>query len=376
MSWFTHLTASLVANFAQAATLFADDALAAASSFADAAGKVGSATGSALKGLQDLASADWAKSSPTGSSMAWFTHLIASLIENFRVAAQQFSDEGMKQAQSFADTATKVLGVIGGGVDGLLKLNTFVAPSKQAIDNFLAAALYVVDRFGQVAANLATEGIAKTTAFADAAGKALAATKTGVDAFLAFKDLVIPSKEAIDNLLNGMVYVIDQMRAMANRVGTEGLKQASDFADGAGKVFATVKGALELMNSLKTFKDYPADALRALFDGMEEAIDQMKGRVSQSAALSQNADTFLGNMQEAARKMNEGLRLMGVVGTGAPGAVAPAISTGGGSGSGGGRNGERGSGTTVNINAPVFGVDHLEDVVVGAVTTATSRGRL
>ncbi len=464
LGWFTHLAASLVANFAQAATLFTDESLNAANAFADSAGKVGGAVGSALTGLQALAKADWAVSSPSGSAMGWFTHLVASLVENFRTAATAFTSEGLKAAGEFAEAAGKVASVIGPAVTGLAAINTLVSPPKQAVDNLLAgiryivgkfgemattlstegvkklgdfseaankalgaaksgvdlfkdfdklvipskeaidnltiAVHYVVDRFGEMADNLNTEGIARLQAFATAAGTALATAKTGTDLFKAFDKLVIPSKEAIDNLLAAIVYVVTRMGEIADWIGKAGLQKAQDFATGAKNVFDTVKASLDLLKTLTEYKDLPRKALDDLFDGMVKALERMGELQGQASAMKQQADTFLGTMRDAARMIAEGLALGGQVpnaGGFDPIAAIPDIFAGVPKMASGGivtaptlaLIGERGpeavvplsgrrggGGITVQIMAPIYGVDHLEEVVVRAVTSATARGRL
>lgn len=356
MGWFRHLTESLIATMQEAAAGFEDEALEHVGKFADTVGKVGGSVKNAVEGLMALGKADWANASPSGSAMAWFTHLVSSLVQNFATAAQRFDEDALAAAGKFAESAGKVLGVIKTGVEGLQALTTLVVPSKQAVDDFLAMALYVVQRFGEVAATLETEGIEKTRAFSEAAKEALAATKVGTDAFKAFEELVVPSKEAIDTLLAGIVYVTNRFGEIASEIGTEGLTKAQEFATAAGNVFTTMKGAIDLMNSLEGYKDSATSAINQLVEGVKAAIQAAIGLVGEAKTLHSKGDDFLREMQAAAAAFAEGMALGNGIG-GAPVATAP-LGVGGGNGGGSGTPGGVGG-------APIYNVTVANPVLLG-----------
>jgi len=539
MAWFTHLIASLVRNFADAAATFGEGALASANAFAETAGKVGGAVSGALAGLKALASASWAESSPDGSAMGWFTHLVASLVRNFADAARLFESDALASASAFAEavgavtgsiagaiaglaalddfvapvegrvsafmvtladlmerfgtwasgfesdslahstlfaeaagtvtgilkggvegltglakfvapaeadvsafmasiadlverfgtwaggfeadalghaatfaeSAGKVVGILKPGVDGLAAIATLVAPSEAAVERFLAGIRYVIGRFAAMATILDTEGVAHMGAFSEAAGKALGAAKAGTDLFLGFKDLVIPSAEAIDalmegikyvvrrfhemagtldsegvpqlaafaesagkalgaakagtdlfngmkdlaipsskaidNLLLGIAYVIQKTREIAANIGTEGLREAQIFANGAGEVFAAIKGGLQSFEDMAEYEGIPKAALEGAWNALTAALEWARKNVTLATSLKGEGQKFRDEMAAAARLFAEGLSLS--AGATAPGGGAGWTYAPGAPGGGGG-----GKTSNVTVNNPIL----------------------
>ena len=539
MAWFTHLIASLVRNFADAAATFGEGALASANAFAETAGKVGGAVSGALAGLKALASASWAESSPDGSAMGWFTHLVASLVRNFADAARLFEADALASASAFAEavgavtgsiagaiaglaalddfvapvegrvsafmvaladlmekfgtwasgfeadslahatlfaeaagtvtgilkggveglmglakfaapaeadvsafmasladlverfgtwaggfeadalghaatfaeSAGKVVGILKPGVDGLAAIATLVAPSEAAVERFLAGIRYVIGRFAAMATILDGDGVTHMGAFAEAAGRALGAAKTGTDLFLAFKDLVIPSAEAIDalmegikyvvrrfhemagtlasegvpqlaafaesagkalgaakagtdlfngmkdlaipsskaidNLLLGIAYVIQKTREIAANIGTEGLREAQSFANGAGEVFAAIKGGLQSFDDMAEYEGIPKAALEGAWNALTAALEWARKNVTLATSLKGEGQKFRDEMAAAARLFAEGLSLS--AGATAPGGGAGWTYAPGAPGGGGG-----GKTSNVTVNNPIL----------------------
>lgn len=294
MGWFTHLISSLITNFARAGAEFKGDALKVAGEFADAAGKVGGSVKNGVEGLKALASADWADSSPSGSAMGWFTHLIASLTQNFATAAKDFDEGALGAASAFADSAGKVVATIGPAVQGFAAMATMAAPSEGAIDSLLAGVKRIVGRFAGMAAEMDAEGIKATGDFASAAGTALGAAKTGVELFAAMagdKDkagnnvpLMPPSAQAIDNLMAAIRYVIGKFREMAASMEQEGIAQMQTFATASGQVLAAAKAGTDLFKGMENLA-VPA----------KESIDYLLGNIgyviSQTRAIATGIGT-------------------------------------------------------------------------------------
>lgn len=286
MGWFTHLIGSLIANFAAAGATFQADALKVAAEFADAAGKVGGSVKNGVEGLKALASADWAESSPSGSAMGWFTHLIASLTQNFATAAKDFDEGALGAASAFADSAGKVVATIGPAVQGFAAMATMAAPSEGAIDSLMAGVRRIVGRFAGMAAEMDAEGIKATGDFAAAAGTALGAAKTGVELFAAMagdKDkagnhvpLMPPSAQAIDDLMHAIRYVISKFREMAQSMEQEGIGQMQTFAAAAGQVLAAAKTGTELFKQMEKLAVPAQDAIDYLLGSIGYVISQTR----------------------------------------------------------------------------------------------------
>lgn len=417
MGWFRHLTESLLATLSEAAAAFEAEAMEHATKFADTVSKVGSAVKSAVDGLLALGQADWATSSPDGNAMAWFTHLMASLVQNFASAAKEFEEGALESAGKFAEAAGKVAGVIGPAVAGFKDLATLAAPSETAIDqlmagiryivrkfaemaamldtegakhladfstaagNALAAAKtgtelfkafdklgipsakaidelmeaikYVVRRFGEMAKEVSEEGLTQLKAFASAAGESLKAAKEGTDLFKAMEKLAVPSAEAIDFLLGTIEYIINRIREIARSIGVDGLAEAQSFAAGSFNVISTLATGLKLFEELAKFNDIPKEKLREMWKALEGALEAMGDLVSRSDALKNSAYDYLANMEEAARIVAQAQSIGNGMGS-IPVPSAP-MGVGGNSGGGGGGNpgGIGGKPVYVTVNNPV-----------------------
>lgn len=311
----------MVRAIGDSAATFSAGFLAQTGLFADAAGKALGTLKGGVDGLTALATF----MAPPQSAVAAFVGAVQGFLANLAAAAQAFQSDALTQTTAFAGAVGAALQPVANGVTALTALNTFVAPSRQAIDNFLAAMQYVVNRFGQMAASLSDDGIKKTTAFSNAAGAALGATKTGVDAFIAMAKLTVPSKQAIDDLLGGIKYVVQRAGDIADAIGAQGLAKAQQFATGAGAVFAALKGAIDLLSSLGKLKDDPGHAFDALLGGIQAALGKLAAMQAQANTFLSNARTFADTMQQAANTIARGIAL----GQGSPVAGAPGRATGG-----------------------------------------------
>lgn len=223
---------------------------------------------------------------PSGSAMAWFTHLIARLVQNFATAAAQFNEEALGAASDFADAAGKVAGTIGPAVEGFAAMATLSAPSEAAIDNLARGIRAIVRKFAQMATELDSDGTKATGDFADAAGKALAAAKSGVELFAAMagdKDqagnrtpIGIPSATAIDQLAAGIKYVIGKFREMAQGMENEGIAQMQTFASAAGQVFAAAKSGTDLFKDMEKLAVPSEDAINYLLGTIGSIITKVR----------------------------------------------------------------------------------------------------
>jgi TP901 family phage tail tape measure protein len=353
---FTQATNVLINTAAQLGVRMDEEFVKAADVWSGAAGKALGVLKAGVEGLMALG--DFIR--PTTQATDDFVQATNVLINLTAQMGAQMDKDFVKAAQVWADGAGKALTVLGTGVEGLLKLATFVAPSSQAIDAFAAAVAYLVRRFGEVAGQMGTEGVAAAGAFGTAANSALTAAKTGIDAFVALGKLSVPSREAIDQLLAGIQYTVGRMGEMADQFGKDGLARAVAFATAAGKVFTTLKDAVDLMVKLEELKKLPGEAIQTLLDGVKFAVAKAIDLVAEAQELERQSILFAGAMSRAAGNFAAGV-----------GGSVPISAGAGGSG-----HTNTSNITNVNFSGTVYGNDQIEDVVVSAVTSAQSPGRL
>lgn len=250
MGMLTTLVTALVQSIQDAAVRFDAEGLKAASTFSDAASKVGGMVKNALAGLHDLATFDFATGTPTADQMGVFAKSVTNVVQSIQDAAVGFTGPGLAAATAFSDAASKALGIIKTGVDGLTALATFTAPSAAAVDAFAVAVRELVAKFAVAAASIGTDGVTAATAFGTAANTAVNTIKTGIDAFKAFKDMVIPSAAAIDTLVAGVTYVVAKFRDMADQMGGDALRKAQAFGTAVENTAKSIQTAIGTFKSL------------------------------------------------------------------------------------------------------------------------------
>jgi len=246
----TTLVVSLVRSIQDAATSFDAAGLKAATTFSDAAAKVGGMVKNALAGLKELAAFDFAGGTPTADQLGVFAASVAAVVRAIEDAAAGFTGPGLAAATAFSDAASKALGIIKTGVAGLTALATFTAPSAAAIDAFVVAVRELVAKFAVAAASIGTDGVTAATAFGTAANTAVHTIKTGIDAFKAFKDMRVPSAEAIDTLVVAVTYVVGKFRDMADAMGHDALTKAQAFGTAVETIAKSVQTAIGTFKSL------------------------------------------------------------------------------------------------------------------------------
>jgi len=246
----TTLVVSLVRSIQDAATSFDTAGLKAATTFSDAAAKVGGMVKNALAGLKELAAFDFAGGTPTADQLGVFAASVAAVVRAIEDAAAGFTGPGLAAATAFSDAASKALGIIKTGVAGLTALATFTAPSAAAIDAFVVAVRELVAKFAVAAASIGTDGVTAATAFGTAANTAVHTIKTGIDAFKAFKDMRVPSAEAIDTLVVAVTYVVGKFRDMADAMGHDALTKAQAFGTAVETTAKSVQTAIGIFKSL------------------------------------------------------------------------------------------------------------------------------
>jgi TP901 family phage tail tape measure protein len=360
---FKFATEFLVRSVGDSAAVMDGDFVAAAGKWSESAGKALALLGNGVKGLSELA--DFQR--PTDQAIGAFKFATEFLLQSLGDSAAVMDADFVAAAAKWSDGAGKALAIIGNGVDGLTKLADFVAPSDRAIDAFAAAVSYLVRRFGEVAVQMGTEGVAQAGAFGTAANSALTAAKTGIDAFVALGKLVVPSQQAIDQLLAGVQYTVQRMGQIAAEIGTGGLAQAVAFATAAGTVFTTLKTAIELLGSLEKLKKAPMEAVDQLLSGVKGAVSKAGDLIAEAEELGRRAIRFRDAMAFARATFAEGM--------GGGGGLTPALAGGvavpaAPPATGGGHT----SYASVNFYGDVYGTADFDRRVAEAKATLERRG--
>jgi len=330
---FVETVRTLVAAIGQAAAQFTTEGLTLSGQFADAASKSVGILSNGVDGFTKLATSKGVGDAAIGA----FVATVTTLVRGIGAASIQFTSDGLKRSGDFADAAAKAVGILGAGVTGFASLATFVGPTQATIDAFLATVRYTVARFGEMASILDADGTKATSAFADAAGKALGAVGAGVTAFKDMATLVLPVPAAIDDLVNTIRYAVGQVAAAAGLFGGDTLVAATAFGTAASGVFGALKSGLDLFTALDKL-DVPLTTnwLDPLVQLMGGVLTRSATLVTQAQQLKADADLFSATLGQAfAGFTNAGGGFGGGLVLGSP--VPVAVPNGGG---GGGRGGD------------------------------------
>ncbi len=350
------------ATFARWVPTFADGQLAAASLFADTAGKVIGLVGAGVDGFGKLA--DFR--APLDGTMGGFLATLIDFTARFVAAVPRFASEQLAAASAFADVASKAVGLIGTGVAGFAALADFRAPTAAALDAFAWSVGQLVARMVGIGAWFEQNGLDAAGTFADTAGKVLATLGSGVSGLTSLFTFVAPGLGALDAFAGAVRDMVARFTWIAGTLSGDGVRAAAEFGAATGTIFGALQSATGFFNSL---------------DGLllpdRAGIDRLLAPIIDTlAAVTDAANRIGAGGLEAATAFSTAVgAVFGAINTAqqATGGIAP-LAIGGGGGSGGGGGG--GMSVTIQINAPVYGVQDLQEAVVSGVIEARRRGRL
>jgi len=302
MGMLTTLVVSLVQTIEEASVAFSGQGLKSATLFAESAGKVGGMVKNALAALSELASFDFAKNTPTGSAMGLFRQMITDVVLNIVQAATAFTDQGIKAAAAFAESATKVMGLITAGVAAFDKLATFVAPPAAAIYAFGKALRAALNDLALVAEQVTQDAAASAAKFAESAGKVVGMLGTGVGAFAKLTTFQAVPLAAVYAFGKALRATINDFALLAEQITPDATRAAALFAEGAGKVVGIIGAGVDGFTKLADFAAPASSAiyafgktLRAVINDLALVAEQVTQQATDSAAkFASGATTVLG----------------------------------------------------------------------------------
>lgn len=186
---------------------------------------------------------------PAAAIYAFGKDLRAAL-NDLALVAEQVTLDSATLAGRFAEGAGKAVALIGTGVDGLTKLIGFVAPADAAIYAFGKAMRAFIADFALVAASVGVEAATLAGKFADGAGKAVGIVGAAIGGFAGLSTFVTPGRAAVDGLLATVKYIVARFGEMATTMSTEGTKQLGDFGAATSAVLGGVKAAIDTFIAL------------------------------------------------------------------------------------------------------------------------------
>ncbi len=315
----------LVSRFVMVGQWFNGQALGAATAFAAAVGQIVAVVSAGVDAMLKLG--EFVRPAP--GVISTFVNVLGWLVSQFVTVGGWFSGPALTAATAFADSAGKVVGVIGAAVDGLLKLGAFVRPAPGVIQEFTTVVWWLVSRFAEAAAWMGQRGMPAAAAFADSAGKVLGVLKSGVEGLnelRTFGPLAYEPVVAFGNAVGGVIWL---MYMVAEDVGQKAVDAAAKFSEGAGKVLAILKNGVDGLDALRNFGPLAYEPVVAFGNAIGGVIwllymvaeDVGQKAVDAAAAFSEGAGKVLSTLKAGVDGL-EALRNFG------PLAYAPVVAFG------------------------------------------------
>lgn len=181
-----------------------------------------------------------------------FATAVSKLVMAFQKVALQFGDKALDHTTKFAEAADKVVATLSKGIDSFEKLKDFTAPSHASITAFTAAVAYVVAQVAQIATKFKDEALTHTGIFADSALKVMDLIAKGVDGLSKVDGFVAPAQESVQTLVNSIGQVMTMIRPLAEKWAPQALVVVSEFADAASKVTDSLSKSADLFIKLNS----------------------------------------------------------------------------------------------------------------------------
>ncbi len=295
----------VVQSIQELAGNFKAKALAAAGEFADSAGKVVGIIGSGVDALTKLA--QYNEGSLFEDAVVGFTNDLEWVIYEFGKMAADFDLKAMQHAAAFAESAGKVIGIVGSGVDAITKLGKaeFTAIAGPSLQVFVRNLSLLVIQIEEAAEGFSAEGLIAAGAFAEAAGKVVGAMGSGIDAFVKLQDYDGVAPERIQSVANDMDFAAIKMIEIAAKADVEGVQAAAVFAEALGRVFTLFKTGVDALNALREYQAVPRERMEAVLADFDSALRLML-QVTRGADVE--GTSIAAGFAEASKKIFDALK--------------------------------------------------------------------
>lgn len=226
------------------------------------------------KGVEMLSKLKDFEAVPADVFRSFSTALEAAILEIVRISTFA-NRQLLTNAQSFSEGAIKVIAVVGVGVDALNKLGTLAAPTQGAFLNFSTQVSFLVFRMGQAGAAMSVDIVAAAAQFSEGAGKVLGLLGTGVEGLMKLSDLTAPVPGVFLRFSEMVGDLVLRMGQVASQFSADAVKSASVFAEGAGKVISIIGGGVDAFTKLDTFRGVGPNAILYFFGGLANVVTQI-----------------------------------------------------------------------------------------------------
>ena len=327
---FADMIGWLVSRIVEVASWIGLRAVAAAATFAEGAGKVLAIVGAGVDAFAKLGQIV----APAPESVAILKDGLVLVVGLLWFGAHTIAEEGLAAVVVFAEGAGKVVSIISNAVDAFAKLPNIIAPTPDAVFALKDGLVLVVGTLWFGAHTLAADGVAAVVVFAESAGKIVSVIGAAVDAFAKLPEIIAPGPAAVFALKDGLVLVVGTLWFAAHTIDTEALAAVVVFAESAGKVVAILDSAVKGFTALADLQPVADSAIQlfvalvnrlmvdlaAAASGFSAEAVAAAGKFAQAAGAAVgilekgvtgllNVDTFAGVSEAAINRFADGVRL-------------------------------------------------------------------
>jgi hypothetical protein len=228
---------------------FGPKSIAAAAVFAESVGKIMGVIGPAIDAfakLPDLVV-------PSHEAINQFGRVLTLVTRMMEIVAARFQADSVKAAAVFAESAGKIVAIIGPGVDSLSKLAEFGGVPFRAFNQFGFALRQSVGVLIAVGAQFKAEAVAAAAVFAEGAGKAVGMIGSASDSMGKLNDFAAPSMRAIGSFGIALRASLTTLMQVMQAFTADAIAAAGKFGEGAGKAVAFIGNAVDGFTKLKDF---------------------------------------------------------------------------------------------------------------------------
>lgn len=268
-----------VQRVAEVATWIDGPALASASQFAEGGGKVLGILGTGVDGFTKLATMGEA----VPGMFQRFAIQVFALVQRMAEVAGWMSAQAVASAAVFADGAGKVIAIIGSGVDGFLKLTTFQGISKQSMDAFAVAVQLAVATIGYIGSLFAVEGVAAAAVFADGAVKIVALIGGGVDSLVKLASFQGVTQDMLNIFAHSIQITVATIGWVATLFTVDAVAAAVAFSAGVQSTIGMITSTLDAFGKLASFQGVAGGVLDQFVSGLTGLVNEIARQIFPAA---------------------------------------------------------------------------------------------
>jgi TP901 family phage tail tape measure protein len=261
--------------------------------FSDAASKIvgflGSAADAFVK-VQDFKTVDRKKIASVTNDIHYAVLYIESV-------AKKFKDNNLlAKASIFADTATKVVSLIGTAYDAFSKIDTVKPVSKKAFNEISLDIDEAVNSVAHAALQVSPKQVSAAGIFAEGATKAVSLIGAGYDAFVKIQDYKGVAKETFNSISSDIAEAVNAV-AHASKDLSGVATAAGKFADDATKSVSLIGSAYDAFSKIDSeYIPVTQGTFDALTASVKQAVIAVKGAADAvGQGVAKNAGEFADN---------------------------------------------------------------------------------